>query len=31
VAIDNRPERLTMARAGGAITIDFDERASSSG
>jgi threonine dehydrogenase-like Zn-dependent dehydrogenase len=25
VAIDNRPERLSMARAGGAITIDFDE------
>ena len=25
VAIDNVPERLAMARAGGAITIDFDE------
>jgi threonine dehydrogenase-like Zn-dependent dehydrogenase len=25
VAIDNRPERLSMARAGGAVTIDFDE------
>jgi threonine dehydrogenase-like Zn-dependent dehydrogenase len=25
VAIDNVPERLSMARAGGAITIDFDE------
>ncbi len=25
VCIDNVPERLAMARAGGAITIDFDE------
>lgn len=25
VAIDNVPERLAMARAGGAVTIDFDE------
>ena len=25
VVIDNRPERLSMARAGGAVTIDFDE------
>jgi len=25
IAIDNGPERLDMARAGGAITIDFDE------
>jgi len=25
IAIDNVPERLDMARAGGAITIDFDE------
>ena len=25
VCIDNVPERLDMARAGGAITIDFDE------
>ena len=25
VCIDNVPERLSMARAGGAITIDFDE------
>ena len=25
VAIDNVPERLDMARAGGAITIDFDD------
>jgi threonine dehydrogenase-like Zn-dependent dehydrogenase len=25
VVIDNVPERLAMARAGGAITIDFDE------
>jgi threonine dehydrogenase-like Zn-dependent dehydrogenase len=25
VAIDNVPERLTMAKAGGAITINFDE------
>lgn len=25
VAIDHVPERLSMARAGGAITIDFDE------
>jgi threonine dehydrogenase-like Zn-dependent dehydrogenase len=24
IAIDNRPERLSMAAAGGAITIDFD-------
>src|SRR5919199_668980 len=25
IAIDNVPERLSMARAGGAVTIDFDE------
>jgi threonine dehydrogenase-like Zn-dependent dehydrogenase len=25
ICIDNVPERLSMARAGGAITIDFDE------
>jgi threonine dehydrogenase-like Zn-dependent dehydrogenase len=25
VCIDNRPERLGMARAGGAVTIDFDQ------
>ena len=25
ICIDNVPERLDMARAGGAITIDFDE------
>lgn len=25
IAIDNVPERLAMARAGGAITIDFDQ------
>ncbi len=25
IVIDNVPERLSMARAGGAITIDFDE------
>src|SRR4051794_22914452 len=25
IAIDNVPERLAMARAGGAVTIDFDE------
>jgi threonine dehydrogenase-like Zn-dependent dehydrogenase len=25
ICIDNVPERLDMARAGGAVTIDFDE------
>ena len=25
IAIDNVPERLAMAQAGGAITINFDE------